>query len=277
MDGIVRTHVMQPCSSPERKRRETASQLSLLGRFLFVLLVAATLGAQQDRARKSDAKGAPAATAAAPVEPNENVRRFLGEFRSADGIAIVVRADVQGTGLVAFGADAASAVLLATGKPAADAQLDALKAAEARVQKALVPMLARRGEPDESQFAGAQAVAAVAKSLDALRARLGASGEALYAGSDLQARSTWVLLRGASGSTFAVVRWSASGKVVGLEAIAAEPPTAVRLAVPRRDWAVGSGPQRGLTMSVEGRSAGRTLVLEDAMGLVACAWKADVR
>ena len=251
--------------------------LRTFGRTIVFACSLAAAAVAQDRARKPDAKGPPAASPVAPVEPSENVRRFLGEFRSADGMAIVVRADAQGTGLVAFGADAASAVRVATGRPAADAQLEALKAAEARVQKALAPMLARRGEPDESQFAGAQAMAAVAKALDALRARLGASGEAVYAGSDLQARSTWVLLRGASGSTFAVVRWSASGKVAGLEAIAAEPPTAVRLAVPRRDWAVGAGPQRGLTVSVEGRSAGRTLVLEDATGLTACAWKADAR
>ena len=247
--------------------------LRTFGRAIAFAIMCAAAAVAQDRARKPQMVAAPAQHAA----PEQADRRFLGEFRSADGMAIVVRADAQGTGLVAFGADAASAVRLATGRPAADAQLEALKAAEARVQKALAPMLARRGEPDESQFAGAQAMAAVAKALDALRARLGASGEAVYAGSDLQARSSWVLLRGASGSTFAVVRWSASGKVAGLEAIAAEPPTAVRLAVPRRDWAVGAGPQRGLTVSVEGRSAGRTLVLEDATGLTACAWKAVAR
>ncbi len=231
----------------------------------------------QDRARKPEPKAPSPAAAAAPVAPNENVQRFLGEFRTQDGASFVVRADAQGTGLVVVGADAASAVRLATGKPAADAQLEALKAAEARAQKALVPLLTSRGEPDESQFANAQAMAAVEKAIDALRARLGAAASACYAGSDLQARSTWVLLRGSSGSTFAVVRWSATGKVQGLEAMAAEPPTAVRLAVPRRDWAVGAGPQRNLTASVEGRSAGRTLVLEDATGLLVAAWKADAR
>jgi hypothetical protein len=249
---------------------------------LFLLLTATlllpSLGAQ-DRARKPAQSSTPpsAAQAAQPQTPTAPVLRFCGQFRLPDGSLLELTPDASGTGLVLHGVDAKSAVLVMTGKPADEAQLEALVAAEQRVQKALSPLVTGRGEVDAAQFANAQAVAAVEKAIAALRPQVGAQARVVYAGSDLSARTTWAVLRGAAGSVAVAVQWSAGGKVAGLAQSKVEPPARAAVSVPRPDWAVGQGALRGMTISVEGRGAGRVLVVENAQGLAVCPWKGDVR
>lgn len=246
--------------------------------FVAALCIACLAHAQDAGARKAPQgpRGAPAPSPA-PAQPTETVQRFLGVFRLPDGGVFEARADAAGTGITLLGIEAASSVLLGSGKPPTEAELETLKAAEARVQKALAPLVSMRGEVDATQFQGPEARAAVQKSIDALRPQFGAAAQVVYAGSDLAARTTWAYLRGAAGSVCVAVQWSASGKVAAVVASKSEPPARVPFAVPRRDWATGTIARRPTTISVEGKGAGRVLVIEHAGALLVCPWKGDLR
>ncbi len=213
----------------------------------------------------------------APVQPSEAVQRFLGVFSLPDGGAFEVRADAAGSGIMLLGIEVASSVLLTTGKPPTDEEREMLNAAAMRVQQALAPFVTLRGEIDGAQFHGRDAQNAVGKSIESLRPQFGTTAQVVYAGSDLGARTTWAYLRGANGSVAVAVQWSASGKVAGVVACKAEPPTRLPFAVPRGDWAVGAIAKRPTTISVEGKGAGRVLVIEHAGALFVCPWKGDLR
>lgn len=268
---------MQVCFRHEPTPRAGILTPSLLGAALFSVLAATSADAQQPGARKNAASARPAAVAPAAPQPSESVQRFLGVFRLPDGGVFEARADAAGTGITLLGIEAASSVLLGSGKPSTEAELETLKAAEARVQKALAPLASMRGEVDGAQFQGPEAQASVQRSIDAMRPQFGAAAHVVYAGSDLAARTTWAYLRGAAGSVCVTVQWSASGRVSAVVASKTEPPTRVPFAVSRRDWAIGSVGKRPTTISVEGKGAGRVLVIEHAGALLVCPWKGDLR
>ena len=233
-------------------------RLRMPTRLVFLLTAIQLLPAlgAQDRARKPAPPATPAPAAqAAPQTPTAPVLRFCGQFRLPDGSLVEVTPDARGTGLVLHGIDAVSAALVMTGKPVEPAQLEALAAAEQRVQKALSPIVTGRGEVDAAQFANAQAVAAVEKAIQALRPQVGAQARVIYAGSDLSARTTWALLRGAAGAVAVAVQWSAGGKVAGVAQSKVEPPARAALSFRSMRQRGGGLAQRSPSCSSRFRNA----------------------
>lgn len=212
-----------------------------------------------------------------PDEPSPEVARFCGVFRGASGEEIEVRMDETGKGLVLLPLGPMLAARLAVGKTPDQAQQEALTTAAERSVNALLPMISGRGDVDPQLFASPAAIAAVQKALAPVKARLGAEPLLRSCGSDLGHRTTFVQARGPQGTAWLKVQWSSGGKIAGLVESKDGPPSQMALALVRRDWAVTESGPAAATVSVEGRNAGRTLVVEDKHGLFECAWVRDVR
>lgn len=253
-------------------------------RCLRLLVLAVTLVVSQDAIPAQTQKPAPPTprAAAAPRQDlSEDVRRFCGVFRLADGDEIEVRADDTGTGLIVMPLGPTGSARFTAGKLPDQRQVEALRLAAERSVNGLLPMLTGRGEVDATAFASPAAAAAVTKLLVGLVPRLGSGLELRSCGSDLVARWTWVQARGAHASLWLKVQWSSAGKISGVVETKDVPPSRWAFTVVRRDWAVVHGPNgssgSGATLSIEGSNAGRALVLEDKAGLVECVWVRDVR
>ncbi len=238
------------------------------------LLVAALELAVVGAAQTAPQTPAPAAA------PSEDVLRFCGVFRLPSGGSLEVRPDASGQGLLVLGLGSKGALWLAGGKAPAERVQEAIDVAAERAERALRPLLSGKGEVDEAGFAGAAALAAAQKLVVGLEPRLGPQRTVRHCGSELPAqRVTWLVVRGRKASAWLKVQWSAAGKIAGLvEAKAAEqPPGLLALGLLRRDLAAGARGAQRTTLSVEGRGAGRVLVLEDRRGLFECPWESDLR
>lgn len=244
---------------------------------VFVLVALAALPATGAAQTSKKPTGRAATATKEANEPSPEVERFCGVFRVASGDEIEVRCDDTGKGLVLLPLGPLLAARLAVGKTPDAAQHEALTTAAERSVNALLPMILGRGDVDPQLFAGPAAIAAVQKALLPVKARLGADPLLRSCGSDLGQRATFVQARGPQGTAWLKVQWSSGGKIAGLVESKDGPPSQMAFAVVRRDWAVTASAPATATLSVEGRNAGRTLVVEDKHGLLECVWVRDVR
>lgn len=216
----------------------------------------------------------PAAPAPAPAPPTPEVERFLGVFATEDGLEVEVRADATGRGLLLRPRSLKASLRLFTGKPADAALAEVLAVAEKRIRGGLEPMATGRGEPDAEAFPDRSAMGAAQKAIGAVLPRVGGGVDFSVFRIEPAARRAWVSVRGRSGEAVFEVQWTGSGR---LQAVTErkDAPLAVAFAVRRKDWAERA--ESGASLSVEGRFAGRVLVLEDQGGLVEWRWRRDAR
>lgn len=224
---------------------------------------------------------APASTptpAPAPSDARQGgdaLARFVGVFALPNGDRFEVTR--QGDGLSVLGLGLEASARLVFGRwphPEFDA---ALRAAEDRCLAGLTPLLAG-GSPPDRCFADAAASTACAQQMQRIAQRLGRGAELQFAGTELTPRrQSWLRLRSSTGSAWVCVAWSVRGTIAGLTESQEPPPFRAQFRVARADWAVATVGAVPLSLSVEGQSAARVLVLEDPQGLCELRWVGDLR
>jgi CubicO group peptidase (beta-lactamase class C family) len=220
----------------------------------------------------------PAPAPQAPVVSEDELRRFCGAFALPSGGQFEVRREggelrVDGVGLIA----SARLVFGCWPVPKHDA---ALRAAEDRGMAGLVPLLAGEPAPD-GVFGGDAVKAAAAKLLGEIAARPGGPRKLEFVGTEVAGGTkSWLRAVGERDAVYLRVTWSGSGRISAVAEAPAPGAFQRRFRVERADWAVGNwsvGTGAAMTLSVEGRGAGRVLVLEDQGGITEGLWCKELR